>query len=80
MRPHFYLIIFSKATRAHDKKQLRLPGVIKNNLCGVNDTVDLFTYANISAKSKPYATILMHINKGPRWVRIMRAKKGIQIL
>ena len=37
------------------------------------------SYVTISAKSKPYAKVLfLHINKGPRWVRIInnRGKKS----
>ena len=32
----------------------------------VDDIVEIFAHANITAKSKPYAIILQHTNKGPR--------------
>ena len=34
-----------------------------------------FAYANISAKSKPFAKMLQIWNNGPRWVRILKKKK-----
>ena len=39
-----------------------------------NDTAELFAFANISVKSKPYAKILQHMNNRVRIVKITRVK------
>ena len=45
------------------------------DLAVFDDTAKPFAQAKISAKSRAYAKILLHMNTGPRLVRIMK-KKG----
>ena len=66
----FLNLLTLKASRGHDKNSSDSAVSMKPPI--------FFAYSIISAKSNPYAKILKHINKGPRWVRNMEINGGKQ--
>ena len=50
------------------------------DLAVFDDTAKPFAQAKISAKSRAYAKILLHMNTGPRLVRIMKKGGGVKNL